>query len=111
MISIAPGVRTSGVFDEHTFCKFVVYQSTSGSTSVPKTFGLTLERLLILARRCANDLKEQRILRTGSIEIDAHRLHRISSLIAGNTNVFLRHVNLPSIARYANASTVSSIQL
>ena len=62
-----------------------LYQNTSGSTYIPKTFGLTLERLRLLSARYAGDPKEHRALRTGSIEFDAHRLHRICSLLAGNT--------------------------
>jgi acyl-CoA synthetase (AMP-forming)/AMP-acid ligase II len=105
----APRVTASSVFRGRTLDSIAVYQNTSGSTNVPKTFGLTLERLLLLANRYVIDPREQRVLRTGSIETDAHRLHRICSLIAGNTGVFLRHVNLPNLVALCERAAVSSI--
>ena len=90
-------------------CSVVIYQNTSGSTNLPKTFGLTPERLLVLAERCAADSKEQRVLRTGSIEIDANRLHRMSSLIAGRTSVFLGHVTLASVVARCERANVTSL--
>ena len=72
-----------------TIDSVAIYQNTSGSTNVPKTFGLSLERVFRLSARYAGDEKERRVLRTGSIEFDPHRLHRLCSLLAGNSSLFL----------------------
>ena len=53
-----------------TINSIAIYQNTSGSTNVPKTFGLSLERVFRLSTRYAGDEKERRVLRTGSIEFD-----------------------------------------
>ena len=86
-----------------------LYQNTSGSTCIPKTFGLTLERLRLLSARYASDPKEHRALRTGSIEFDAHRLHRICSLLAGNTCIFLRQLNLQNLVAVCERESVSTL--
>ena len=86
-----------------------LYQNTSGSTRIPKTFGLTVERLRLLSARYASDPKEHRALRTGSIEFDAHRLHRICSLLAGNTCIFLRQLNLQNLVAVCERESVSTL--
>ena len=86
----AAGIRPDNFFGGSSLDTVVLYQNTSGSTGIPKTFGISLDRLLRVATRYANDPKNHRTLRGGSIEFDAHRMHRIASLIAGNTCVFAR---------------------
>ena len=54
-------VRSSSIFDGRSHSSVVIYQNTSGSTNLPKTFGLTPERLLVLADRCAADSNERRV--------------------------------------------------
>jgi long-chain acyl-CoA synthetase len=88
-----------------------VYQNTSGSTNIPKTFGFTFERVLNLARRYASDPKERRALRTGSIEFDTHRLHRICSLIAGHSCVFSRQFDRRSLVAVCERAAVSTIHM
>jgi long-chain acyl-CoA synthetase len=110
-IAAAPAVTASSAFRGRDLDAVGVYQNTSGSTNVPKTFAITLERLRILAGRYAADAKERRALRTGSVEFDAHRLHRICSLIAGNTCVFLHHVDLGSIAALCERASVSIVHM
>jgi acyl-coenzyme A synthetase/AMP-(fatty) acid ligase len=107
----APRATASSVFRGHTLDSIAVYQNTSGSTSVPKTFGFTIGRLLFLAGRYAKDPKERRTLRTGSIEFDAHRLNRIGSLLAGNTCIFLRDLSLQRLAAVCERARVSIIHL
>ena len=66
-----------------------IYVNTSGATGTPKTFALTFGKLQARAAHYARDSKERRALRTGSIEFDAHRLHRLFNLLAGNSCLFL----------------------
>jgi len=88
-----------------------LYQNTSGSTSVPKTFGLTLERLMMITERLAKEPFEARVLRTGSIEFDASRLHRICALLAGNTCVLSGQVPLRDLASLCERAQVTEIQM
>src|SRR5262245_17697596 len=79
-----PAGRVSDAFQAWPLDRVGVFQNTSGSTSVPKTFGFTYERLLMIAERYAREPHERRSLRTGSIEFDAHRLARFAAMLAGN---------------------------
>jgi acyl-coenzyme A synthetase/AMP-(fatty) acid ligase len=72
---------------------------------------MTLERLLKGAKRYAENPRERRALRTGSIEFDAHRLQRICALLAGNTCVFARDLNPSSIVALCANAEVSLIHL
>lgn len=110
-ISAAPQVAARTTFVGRSLDLICVYQNTSGSTNIPKTFGLTLKRVLSLSKRYASDPKERRALRTGSIEFDAHRLHRIGSLIAGHSCVFLRQVDLQSLIAVCERAAVSIIHM
>ena len=103
--------RPPALFPSCTQDAVGLYHNTSGSTSIPKTFGMTLERLFKGAKRYADNPKERRALRTGSIEFDAHRLHRICALLAGNTCVFARDLNPSSIAALCAKAEVSLIHL
>ncbi|MGH6742456.1 MAG: AMP-binding protein, partial [Bradyrhizobium sp.] len=89
----------------------VVYQNTSGSTNIPKTFGMDLRRIRKITDIYAGDAKERRSLRAGSIEFDAHRLNRICMLIAGNTCVFLRQVNAGALVATCERAGVSIIHM
>ncbi len=89
----------------------VIYQNTSGSTNIPKTFGMDLRRIRKIAHIYAGDEKERRSLRTGSIEFDAHRLNRICMLIAGNTCVFLRQLNAGALVTTCERARVSIIHM
>jgi long-chain acyl-CoA synthetase len=110
-IAAAPAIDHKRYFVGRSLDAVGVYQNTSGSTNVPKTFGFTLERLRILSDRYATDARERRALRTGSIEFDAHRLSRICSLIAGNTAVFIKHLNLRDLVAVCNRAAVSTIHM
>jgi long-chain acyl-CoA synthetase len=88
-----------------------IYQNTSGSTNVPKTFGLSLERVFRLSTRFATDETERRILRTGSIEFDPHRLHRLCSLLAGNSSLFLRHLNLQTFVDFCARAEATAVHM
>ena len=89
----------------------VIYQNTSGSTNIPKTFGMDLRRIRKVTDMYSADAKERRSLRTGSIEFDAHRLNRICMLIAGNTCVFLRQVNAGALVATCERARVSMIHM
>lgn len=88
-----------------------IYQNTSGSTSVPKSFGLTLARLTMIADRLANTPSERRVLRTGSVEFDASRLHRICALLAGNSCIMTGQVHLRDLAALCERAEVTEIQM
>jgi acyl-CoA synthetase (AMP-forming)/AMP-acid ligase II len=94
-----------------TIDSVAIYQNTSGSTNVPKTFGLSLERVFRLSARYAGDEKERRVLRTGSIEFDPHRLHRLCSLLAGNSSLFLRHLNLQNFVEFCAREQVTAVHM
>lgn len=109
-VHAAPRLAPSA-FQARPLDRIGVFQNTSGSTNLPKTFGLTLERLLMLATRYSKDPKERRSMRTGSIEFDAHRLHRVSSLMAGQCSVFLRHVSLRNVVDQCERAEVSGLHI
>ena len=94
-----------------TIDSVAIYQNTSGSTNVPKTFGLSLDRVFRLSTRYANDEKERRVLRTGSIEFDPHRLHRLCLLLAGNSSLFLRHLNLQNFVEFCARAEVTAVHM
>lgn len=109
--SMAPGVGAASIFREVPPDAMAVYRNTSGSTNLPKTFGLTFQRLLLAAKRYADNPRQQRALRTGSIEFDAHRLLRICSLLAGTTSVFARDVSARGIVALCERVKVSVIHM
>ena len=110
-IRAAPPIRPREVFLGRPLGAIGIYQNTSGSTSIPKTFGVSLERLLVRSKYYYTDPKERRSLRTGSIEFDADRLTRIGSLIAGNSCIFLRDVNLANIIDLCERAQVSALHM
>jgi acyl-CoA synthetase (AMP-forming)/AMP-acid ligase II len=89
----------------------VIYQNTSGSTNIPKTFGMDLRRIRRITEMYAGDARERRSLRAGSIEFDAHRLSRMCMLIAGNTCVCLRQVNAGTLVATCERARVSIIHM
>ena len=101
----------NAVCQGRTTDSMAIYQNTSGSTNVPKTFGLSLERVFRLSARYAGDEKERRVLRTGSIEFDPHRLHRLCSLLAGNSSLFLRHLNLQNFVDFCARAEVTAVHM
>lgn len=106
-----PSSLPRDVCQGRTIDSVAIYQNTSGSTNVPKTFGISLERLVILSTRYAKDAKERRSLRTGSIEFDAHRLHRLGLLFAGNSCLFLRHLSLQELVDFCERAEVSALHM
>ena len=101
----------SAVCQGRAIDSIAIYQNTSGSTNVPKTFGISLERMGILSTRYAGDENERRVLRTGSIEFDAHRLHRLCSLLAGNSALFLRHLTLQNVVRFCERNEATALHM
>ena len=89
----------------------LLYSPTSGSTNVPKTVELSLERLLVIAHRLAESPNERRVLRSSTIEFHSTRLHRICALLAGNTCVFTRQIDLKTICRVCAEAEVSEIHM
>jgi acyl-coenzyme A synthetase/AMP-(fatty) acid ligase len=89
----------------------LLYRTTSGSTSVPKILGITLERLRFEATRQANNPSERRVLRTSSMEFDASRKHRICTLLAGRTCVFADQFNLECLSALCASAKVSEMHI
>lgn len=100
-----------GALQAWSLDRVAVFQNTSGSTSVPKTFEFTYERLLMLTERYASDPNECRSLRTGSIEFDSQRLARLGSLLAGNCSVFLRAVTLARLVEQCERAEVTGVSM
>lgn len=89
--------------------RIALYRNTSGSTNIPKTFGLSLENLLVQAERMANEPAQQRVLRTSTVEHDATRFHRICALLAGASCIFGFDMDLkmlPSLCAHARVSSI-----
>lgn len=66
-----------------------LYRTTSGSTGIPKTFGLSAGRLKQAADRQKDDPRNDRILRTSTMEYDSSRIQRITAAISGQASMFL----------------------
>jgi acyl-CoA synthetase (AMP-forming)/AMP-acid ligase II len=86
-----------------------LYRNTSGSTSIPKTYGLTLGRLLLRAQQIASDPGEYRVLRTTTMESDSTRFHRICALLAGAACVFAPEIESRMLASLCDRARVSNI--
>jgi long-chain acyl-CoA synthetase len=110
-MTAAPKIMTGSIFCARSLDSIALYQNTSGSTKVPRTFAMNLGRLLVIMNRYANEAMERRTLRTGSIEFDAHRINRICSLMAGNTCIFLSCLNLPSLTTLCKRAAVSVVHM
>lgn len=63
------------------------FVKTSGSTSLPKLFGLSHARLDEAIRNVAQDERERRVMRSSSIEFDSTRMYRLFALVAGRATV------------------------
>jgi acyl-CoA synthetase (AMP-forming)/AMP-acid ligase II len=87
-----------------------IYVSTSGSTNVPRALGFTLERFFAAIGRYAEP-SQRRGLRIGSIELDAHRLYRLSLLVSGSACIFLRRFNLSNLIDVCERHKVSIVHL
>jgi long-chain acyl-CoA synthetase len=107
----APRIAANSVVRGYTLDTIGLYQNTSGTTNVPKTFGLTLGRLAAVAKRFAEDPKEQRGTRIGSIEYDSQRLYCANLLLAGNTCVLPRKSNLKMLAEFCYRNEISGLHL
>ena len=107
----SPSLSAEDVFSTCNVNSICLYKNTSGSTSVPKTFGVTWKRVYNLAMHYGNDANERRTLRTGSIEFDAHRTNRLCSLLAGNTCIFTCDLSLEAIISLSERTEVSTIHL
>jgi long-chain acyl-CoA synthetase len=110
-ISTAPPIAAARVVQGRTLDSIGLYQNTSGSTNLPKTFGLSLERMAAVAKRLADDPKEHRGARASSIEYDGQRFYCASLLLAGNTCVLLRQSNLRTLVEFCSRTEVTALHL
>jgi acyl-coenzyme A synthetase/AMP-(fatty) acid ligase len=110
-MSRASGATVDVLLRDVPLDAILLYRTTSGSTNVPKTLGVSLERLLLEARRQADSPNERRVLRTSSMEFDSSRKHRICALIAGNTCVFSRQFDLEMLSALCESADVSEMHI
>lgn len=107
-----PAVADSGVlglaFAEDAF---PFYQSTSGSTGVPRVFGIRIARIRDVVGRNAVSPIERRGLRAASMQFDANRFQQFTSLLAGNTSVFGEVKALADIISTCARYEVTSVRL
>ena len=96
---------------EHALDATGLYQNTSGTTSIPKMFGLSFGRMAAVAKRLADDPKERRGTRLSSIEYDVQRFYCTSLLLAGNTCVLSRPSNLRELADFCTRNEVTGLHL
>jgi acyl-coenzyme A synthetase/AMP-(fatty) acid ligase len=99
------------ILSAHPVSAVAVYSSTSGTTSIPKTFRINYGRLNVNTDRYIADPKERRSLRLGSIEFDANRLNRICSILAGNTCILLREGGLDHLISACERASVSVLRV
>jgi long-chain acyl-CoA synthetase len=88
-----------------------LYRNTSGSTNIPKTYGLPLAQLLAEAERIAQDPTQERVLRTSTVEYDATRYHRICALLAGASCVFASEIDSRTLPSLCGRARVSSMHI
>jgi len=88
-----------------------IFRSTSGSTGIPKVFGVAAGRLSSVAERQRRDPKQEGVLRTVSIQYDSTRLYRILSVLAGRTALFLDRLTPDSISALSRAERISEIHM
>jgi len=89
----------------------LAYRTTSGSTNVPKAFGLSLENFLRSAERLSRNPAERRVLRTGSMEFDSSRGYRMSALLGGKTCVFIRRLHAETLGELCRQAEVTQIHI
>ena len=87
------------------------YLSTSGSTNVPKAFGVAFDRLLNRAAQVAGTPRARRVLRTSTVEFDSSRHYRICSLVAGTTSVFLDTLRADTLGAFCADAKVTEIHI
>lgn len=87
------------------------FQTTSGSTGVPKIFGLSYERLLRVARNILTEPTQLRVLRTSTVEYSASRFYRIAALLAGTTGVFLPVIEPSTFGGFCAANGVTEVHM
>lgn len=110
-IALKPDTAETGLFRPSSLADVAVYLSTSGTTSLPKTFDLSYGRLTATTKRYMTDPKEKRSLRLGSVEFDAIRLNRICSILAGNVCVGLHQHVLDSVVSVCERELVSVLRV
>lgn len=88
-----------------------LYRTTSGSTGIPKAFGLTAGRLMQAADRMAPDPRELRVLRTSTMEYDSSRIHRITAAIAGLSSMFLDSLSPSRLVPFCEQHEVTEIHM
>jgi long-chain acyl-CoA synthetase len=88
----------------------ILFSSTSGTTGLPKTFGVTMTLFLDMADRIAEDPGRACVLRNSSVEFHSSRLHQLAVCLAGNTAAVLDPVTAGSLASFCATAGVTEFQ-
>ncbi|GEM_PF-2347043 len=87
----------------------VYFLSTSGTTGVPKTFGMTTALMQRMIGTIANDPGKGCTLRTSSTEYDSSRLHRVLTLLAGRSAAILQPITAETLSPFCAMAKVTEI--
>lgn len=85
----------------------VLFSSTSGTTGLPKTFGVPMLLFLDMVDRIAEDPGRACVLRNSSVEFHSSRLHQLAICLAGNTAALLDPVTAGSLAAFCATAGVT----
>jgi long-chain acyl-CoA synthetase len=88
----------------------VFYSSTSGTTGVPKTFGVPMTLFLAMMDQIARDPGRACVLRNSSVEFHSSRLHQLAVCLAGNTAAILDPITADSLADFSAQAGVTELQ-
>jgi len=87
----------------------VIILSTSGTTGVPKIFGMSMARMMRVVGTTADNPSQRCVLRSSSVEHHSSRLQRIFSLFAGQTAAILQPVTADVLASFCTSAGVTEI--
>jgi long-chain acyl-CoA synthetase len=88
----------------------VLFSSTSGTTGLPKTFGVPMLLFLDMVDRIAEDPGRACVLRNSSVEFHSSRLHQLAVCLAGNTAAVLDPVMAGGLAAFCASAGVTEFQ-
>lgn len=88
-----------------------LYRTTSGSTGVPKIFGVPAGRFDRAAKRQRSDPKQEAILRTSTVQSDSTLIHRLTTIMAGRTGLFVDAYTPETITNLAGSYRITEIHM
>ena len=106
----SPPPTSSALMGARALDTLALYRTTSGSTNIPKAFGLNLLRFAATTASYTRDPKLRRSLRTSSIEFDSGRLF-LCMLLAGHSCLFTRCGSAPELVDVCKRERISMLML